>query len=196
MIARTTHLQQLLQSLRAFPVVAILGPRQVGKTTLSQAVAKAWVGSVWHFDLEDPDDQARLSDPAFVLRPLTGLVILDEIQLRPDLFALLRVLADRPGTPTRFLILGSAAPELLKHTSESLAGRVVFHQLDGLALQELAPTASDSSYVDKRWLCGGFPRALLAEDLSASSQWREAFIRDCPLELTEQAELGYCTHWR
>jgi len=119
MIPRPTHLAQLAHELSNFPVVAMLGPRQVGKTTLARQLATQWDGPVRHFDLEDPDDQARLADPAFVLRPLIGLVVLDEIQTRPDLFPLLRVLADRPDTPARFLILGSAAPELLRHTAQN-----------------------------------------------------------------------------
>ncbi|ABB24768.1 conserved hypothetical protein [Pelodictyon luteolum DSM 273] len=129
------------------------------------------------FDLEDPDDQARLSDPSFVLRPLTGLVVLDEIQLRLDLFPLLRVLSDREELPARFLILGSAAPELLKQTSESLAGRVAFHELDGLGLDEYAPAAAKSDWLDDRWLRGGLPSALLALDNAGSLEWRESFIR-------------------
>lgn len=172
MIDRERHLKQIALGLRQFPVVALLGPRQVGKTTLARQLAAQWDSPTHHFDLEDPDDQARLSDPAFVLRPLTGLVVLDEIQIRPDLFALLRVLADRADTPARFLILGSAAPELLRNTSESLAGRVTFHELDGLGLDELAP-----DQLDMRWLRGGFPRAFLAEDMTASRAWRESFIR-------------------
>src|SRR3970040_1336957 len=132
MIQRPTHLAQLLRNLANFPVVAMLGPRQVGKTTLARQLAAQWSGQVRHFDLEDPEDQARLADPAFVLRPLSGLVVLDEIQTRPDLFPLLRVLADRADAPARFLILGSAAPELMRNTAESLAGRVTFHELDGL----------------------------------------------------------------
>lgn len=124
------------------------------------------------FDLVDPDDQARLSDATFVLRSLTGLVVLDEKQMRPDLFALLLVLAGRANTPTRFLILDSAAPELLRKTSGSLAGKVTFHELDGLALDELAPGQSDL-----RWLHGGFPRSYLATDDRGSKAWREAFIR-------------------
>lgn len=172
MIDRERHLKQIALGLRQFPVVALLGPRQVGKTTLARELAAQWDGPTHHFDLEDPDDQARLSDPAFVLRPLTGLVVLDEIQIRPDLFALLRVLADRADTPARFLILGSAAPELLRNTSESLAGRVTFHELDGLGLDELAP-----DQLDMRWLRGGFPRSFLAEDMAASRAWRESFIR-------------------
>ena len=177
MIPRTRHLESLKRQLVDFPVVAILGARQVGKTTLATQLEADWDGPKRHFDLEDPDDQARLADPAFVLRELKGLVVLDEIQLRPDIFPLLRVLADRPGTPARFLILGSAAPELLKATAESLAGRVVFHELDGLALDEIAPLASAPDWLDSRWLRGGFPRALLADDIELSREWREAFIR-------------------
>jgi predicted AAA+ superfamily ATPase len=177
MIPRLTHLDQLTRRLADFPVVAMLGPRQVGKTTLARQLAAQWAGPVRHFDLEDPDDQARLTDPAFVLRPLTGLVVLDEIQTRPDLFPLLRVLADRPDTPARFLLLGSAAPELLRHTAETLAGRVAFHELDGLALDEIASAEPGADWLDTRWLRGGFPRALLAKDLAASRAWRDAFIR-------------------
>ena len=177
MILRTCHLELLKRQLANFPVVAILGARQVGKTTLARQLEKDWFGSKYHFDLEDPDDQARLTDPSFVLRELKGLVVLDEIQLRPDIFPLLRVLADRPDTPARFLILGSAAPELLKHTAESLAGRVVFHELDGLALNEISQITSVPDWLDTRWLRGGFPRAFLADDMQLSREWREAFIR-------------------
>lgn len=172
MISRAHHLSQVALALQQFPVVAMLGPRQVGKTTLARQVAEQWMGPTHHFDLEDPDDQARLSDPSFVLRPLTGLVVLDEIQTQPHLFPLLRVLADRPDAPARFLILGSAAPELLRNTSESLAGRVRFYELGGLSLAELEPLALDTC-----WLRGGFPRAFLAPDMAASRAWRESFIR-------------------
>lgn len=177
MIARPAHLKRLSRLLHGFPVVAILGPRQVGKTTLARQLAGQWPNPVRHFDLEDPEDQARLGEPSFVLKPLTGLVVLDEVQLRPDLFPLLRVLADRPGLPARFLLLGSASPDLIKSAAESLAGRVAFHELDGLALDELAPLAQDRDWIDARWLRGGFPRAWLAEDLAASRDWRESFIR-------------------
>ncbi len=172
MIQREQHLQQITQALGQFPVVAMLGARQVGKTTLARQLAAQWDGPTHHFDLEDPDDQARLSDPAFVLRPLTGLVVLDEIQTQPRLFPLLRVLADRPDAPARFLILGSAAPELLRNTSESLAGRVTFYEQGGLSLNELA-----DDQMDDLWLRGGFPRSFLAADLATSRAWREAFIR-------------------
>ena len=172
MIHRSRHLQALRTALSLFPVVAMLGARQVGKTTLARALLTEWAGPAHHFDLQDPEDQARLSDASFVLRRLTGLVVLDEIQLRPDLFALLRVLADRADAPARFLLLGSAAPELLRNTSESLAGRVVFHELEGLMLDELP-----SPMLDARWLRGGFPRSLLAPSDAASRAWRESFIR-------------------
>ncbi len=177
MIPRTAHLDQLLRGLADSPVVTLLGPRQVGKTTLAAQVAARWEGPVRRFDLEDPDDQARLADSAFVLRPLKGLVVLDEIQTRPDLFPLLRVLADRQESPARFLLLGSAAPELIRHTSETLAGRVAFHELDGLSLEEIAPTWQDAGGLDTRWLRGGFPRSLLAPDAEGSGSWRENFIR-------------------
>lgn len=172
MIHREKHLEKIALSLQQFPVVALLGPRQVGKATLARQLAAQWDGPTHHFDLEDPDDQARLSDPSFILRPLTGLVVLDEVQIKPSLFTLLRVLADRVDVPARFLILGSAAPELLRNTSESLAGRVTFHELDGLDLDELEP-----NQMDQRWLRGGFPRAFLADNMAASRAWRESFIR-------------------
>ncbi len=177
MIARPRHLLQLRKALTEFPVVALLGPRQVGKTTLAAQVAAKWPKAVHRFDLEDPDDQARLTDAAFVLKPLKGLIVLDEIQARPDLFPLLRVLADRPQRPARFLLLGSAAPELIRHTSESLAGRVTFHELGGFALDEIAPAWGRDTWLDARWLRGGFPRAFLAPNLRSSRDWRSAFIR-------------------
>ena len=177
MIIRHSHLQTLAVRLADFPVVAMLGPRQVGKTTLARQLAAQWSGPVRYFDLEDPDDQARLADPAFILRPLSGLVVLDEIQTRPDLFPLLRVLADREGTSARFLLLGSAAPELMRHAAETLAGRVAFQELDGLALDEIMPEQADIDLLDNRWLRGGFPRSLLARSLTVSREWREAFIR-------------------
>ncbi|OQW88756.1 MAG: hypothetical protein BWK72_07305 [Rhodoferax ferrireducens] len=172
MIERKHQLSQLMLALKQFHIVTLLGPRQVGKTTLARQLAALWDGPTHHFDLEDPDDQARLSDPAFVLRSLTGLVVLDEIQTQPQLFPLLRVLADRADTPARFLILGSAALELLRSASESLAGRVAFHALGGLDLDEVGV-----GQVDALWLRGGFPRAFLADDLAASRAWRESFIR-------------------
>ena len=184
MHSRSAHLDALRRRLDAFPVVALLGPRQVGKTTLARQLAAQWNGPVATFDLEDPDDLARLADPSFILRPLRGLVVLDEIQWRPDLFPLLRVLADRTACPARFLILGSASPELMRHAAESLAGRIGFHELEGFGLDELA-----DGDIDARWLRGGFPRALLAAGDAESAEWRAALIRTY-LE-RDLAQLGF-----
>jgi predicted AAA+ superfamily ATPase len=166
-IARDAHLTRVQQLLRRSPAVAILGPRQVGKTTLARAVQGEWNGPVAAFDLEDPADRARLADPMLALRGLRGLVILDEVQRRPELFPTLRVLADRPRTPARFLVLGSATPDLLRQSSESLAGRLAFHELSGLSLTEVGVAQRD-----RLWLRGGFPRAFLAPSNAASLEWR------------------------
>jgi len=127
LIERHHHIDQLLDVLRDYPVVAILGARQVGKTTLSRQLAPHLSGPVTVFDLEDPRHLERLSDPMLELEPLKGLVVLDEIQMRPELFPALRVLADRRPLPARFLVLGSASPALLRQSSESLAGRIHYH---------------------------------------------------------------------
>ena len=179
-IQRVPHLKRLAALLRVNPVVGILGPRQVGKTTLANQFARGTRRPVTHFDLEDPRDRARLEDPMLALSGLRGLVVLDEIQRRPELFPALRVLADRSRTPARFLVLGSASPELLRQSSESLAGRIHYHRLGGLRADEVGPQA-----VDKLWLRGGFPRALLARTLGESIAWRQQFIdtfleRDLP----------------
>ena len=169
-ISRTHHLRQLRLLLREFPVVALLGARQVGKSTLARQLAASRRGPVTWFDLENPADLARLADPGLELRPLRGLVVLDEIQRLPDVFPLLRVLADRPRTPARFLVLGSASPELLRQTSETLAGRVAFHELDGFGLKEVGD-------LERLWLRGGFPLSYLARSAPASRRWRDGFIR-------------------
>lgn len=172
MIARDDHLVILNGLLRRSPVVAIVGARQVGKTTLARQLAAARKGRTTFFDLEDPADLARLQDPLLALRGLRGLVIIDEVQRRPDLFTVLRVLADRPGTPARFLLLGSAAPHLLRQSSESLAGRIAYHELGGLSLAEVG-----AGHAERLWLRGGFPRAYLASSTAASEEWRRGFIR-------------------
>lgn len=136
MIARPAHLERLRQLLDQFPVVGLIGARQVGKTTLAMAFAAGFEGEVTRFDLENPRDLHRLDDPLFALEGLRGLVVLDEIQLRPELFPILRVLADREARPASFLVLGSASPNLLRQTSESLAGRIAYHELGGLSLDE------------------------------------------------------------
>ncbi len=167
-VVRKAALQRLRLLLREFPVVALLGARQVGKTTLARQLAATRTLTTW-FDLENPADLARLDDPGLELRPLRGLVVLDEIHRLPEIFPLLRVLADRPRTPARFLVLGSASPELLRQTSETLAGRVAFHQLDGFTTTEIRD-------IDRLWLRGGFPRSYLARSESASVRWRGSFV--------------------
>lgn len=169
-ITRERHIRRVELLLNEFPVVALLGARQVGKSTLAQQLVKARGGPSAWFDLENPVDLTRLADPGLELRPLRGLVVLDEIQRLPEVFPLLRVLADRPGTPARFLVLGSASPALLRQTSETLAGRVAFHQLDGFGLDEVDDP-------ERLWLRGGFPRSYLAPSAPASRRWRDGFIQ-------------------
>ena len=170
MIPRKHHLRRLTLLLREFPIVALLGPRQVGKSTLARQIVSTRRGETTWFDLENPIDQSRLADPGLELRPLRGLVVLDEIHRLPNVFPLLRVLVDRPRTPARFLVLESASPELLRQTSETLAGRVAFHDLDGFGLREVED-------LERLWLRGGFPLSYLARSGAASRRWREGFIR-------------------
>jgi predicted AAA+ superfamily ATPase len=171
-IARNRHLDRVQTLLRIHPSVAILGARQVGKTTLARMFSERWRGSVKRFDLEDPDDLVRLEEPKLALGALEGLVILDEVQRRPDLFPVLRVLVDRPENRARFLILGSASPDLLRQGSETLAGRIGFHELDGLALDETGVSAAPTL-----WFRGGFPRSFLAGSDEDSAEWRAGFVR-------------------
>ncbi|MAE70562.1 MAG: hypothetical protein CME06_08855 [Gemmatimonadetes bacterium] len=172
MIDRSYHIVDVLARLGWSPIVAILGARQVGKTTLARQIANRSSERTTHFDLEDPADLARLADPSMALRPLTGLVVLDEIQRLPDVFGLLRVLVDRPERPARFLILGSASPELLRQGSETLAGRITFLELSGFDLKEVGPDQAD-----RLWIRGGFPRSFLANTEQQSDHWRQDFIR-------------------
>ncbi|MFA6002714.1 MAG: ATP-binding protein [Elusimicrobiota bacterium] len=172
MLDRAPHLHALLRRLKDNPVVALLGPRQVGKTTLAGQVAARWKGPTHWFDLEDERDLDRLTSPLQALEGLKGLVILDEVQRRPELFPTLRVLADRRPLPARFLALGSASPELLRQSSESLAGRISYHELTGLSLAE-----AGASRWKRLWLRGGFPRSYLASDEAASLQWRRDLVR-------------------
>lgn len=169
---RPEQITMLTGLLRRHVIVEILGARQVGKSTLARMVAGARRGAVTFFDLENDEDLARLSDPMLALKGLGGLVIIDEIQHRPDLFRVLRVLADRPGTPCRFLVIGSASLELLRQSSETLAGRIVYHRLGGFALDEVGAKEGD-----RLWCRGGFPRSFLARTESESMEWRRGFIR-------------------
>jgi predicted AAA+ superfamily ATPase len=171
-LQRAAYLDTIRQRLGESPVVALVGPRQAGKTTLARMLAESWQGAVHSFDLESPADLARLANPELALRPLTELVILDEVQRRPDLFPLLRVLADRLGTPARFLVLGSASPDLAAAGSESLAGRVAFIDVTGFSLAEVGAQAQAPL-----WWRGGFPRAYLAANDDAARRWIEDFRR-------------------
>jgi len=170
MIPRPRALDRITYAFSTHPIAALLGPRQCGKTTLARLIAEREPCS--YFDLENPVDIRRLSAPMKTLEELSGLAIIDEIQRRPDLFELLRVLVDRPKNPVRFLILGSASPYLVKGVSESLAGRVGFIDLAGFDLGEVG-----AEKCNQLWLRGGFPPSFLAPDDSASMAWRDDFIR-------------------
>jgi len=172
MVHRDEELDILQGLLKRHRVVGITGARQVGKTTLARSLAARWKQRVTYFDLENPADQARLAEPLLALQSLGGLIVIDEIQRSPHLFEVLRVLADRLRPPRRFLVLGSASPELLRQSSETLAGRIVYHQLKGFSLVEIG-----ADNYRRLWLRGGFPRAYLARSQAASFEWREAFIR-------------------
>ncbi len=178
---RSIKVQLVRAALRRAPIVSLLGPRQSGKTTLARTLAHGRPAA--HFDLENPLDLARLSTPMQALSPLRGLVVIDEIQRLPVLFECLRVLADRPRTPARFLILGSADPRLVKGISESLAGRVAHVDIGGFDLSEVGAAA-----FRKLWLRGGFPRSFLARSNAISLSWRRDYIRD--FLQRDLAELG------
>jgi predicted AAA+ superfamily ATPase len=169
-IERERYLNRLAVAVKRAPVTALLGPRQCGKTTLARDFAAGRAATF--FDLESQTDQRRLQNPELALAAETGLVVLDEIQVRPDLFSVLRVLVDRPARRTRFLVLGSASPDVVRGASETLAGRVEFIELSGFDLGE---TGAESW--EKLWLRGGFPRSLLARSNGDSFAWREGFIR-------------------
>lgn len=158
--------------------VVLVGPRQVGKTTLARGFVAA--GAPNYFDLEDPRVEAQFEAPMTLLEDLRGLVVIDEVQRAPRLFELLRVLMDRETAPTKFLLLGSASPGLLRQASESLAGRVEVIEIGGFSLDETGTGAAA-----RLWLRGGYPRSFLAADDEASRAWRSAFIglfleRDLP----------------
>ena len=172
MIPRDGHRRALERLLSRAPVVALLGARQVGKTTLARDIARRRKGPTHAFDLESSADLARLADPLLALSPLRGLVVIDEVQRRPDLFPSLRVLADRPRRPARFLVLGSASPDLLRQSAETLAGRVAHYELPGFTLPEV--TRQDA---DRLWLRGGFPPSYTARSHADSYAWRGDFIR-------------------
>lgn len=165
------HLKQIIQQkLESNRVVALVGPRQCGKTTLARGFVSP--DSINYFDLEDPLSLARLDQPLTALKDLSGIVVIDEIQRRPDLFPVLRVLADRTPLPARFLILGSASPDLLRQSSESLAGRITTVRMSGFSLEEVGGQAQNNL-----WRRGGFPLSYVAPNEAASLEWRKDFVQ-------------------
>jgi predicted AAA+ superfamily ATPase len=172
MIERKREIETIRRLLQRHPVVGIIGARQVGKTTLARLLIAKTKGPAFYFDLEDPEDMARLADPMLALKELKKLVVVDEIQRQPNLFPVLRVLVDRPGSTTRFLVLGSASPDLLRQSAETLAGRIFYHELGGFSLEEV-----DIENHLRLWLRGGFPRSYLARTHTESDEWRRGFIR-------------------
>jgi uncharacterized protein len=183
MVPRRRHLRELRALLAQFPVVGLVGPRQVGKSTLARTLQGA--ARAAYFDLEDPRHVAKLENALTVLEPLRGLVVVDEIQRRLDLFPALRVLADRPRRPARFLVLGSASPELLRQSSETLAGRIAYHELGGFDLTE-----TTAQNLDRLWLRGGFPRSYTAKTEAQSARWRREFVRTFAERELAELEIG------
>jgi predicted AAA+ superfamily ATPase len=171
LIKRTGYIEKIQAAFTINPVTALLGPRQCGKTTLAQEYARRNSGNqtVHFFDLENPNDLARLETPQLTLENLEGLIIIDEIQRRPELFSLLRVLVDQ-HKKRRFLILGSASRELIKQSSESLAGRISYLELTPFSYPEIDD-------LDRLWVRGGFPHAYLANNQEISAEWRIAYIK-------------------
>ena len=170
MLERRTFASAVHAALQRSPAVALVGPRQVGKTTLARTLLQS--GSPNWFDLEDPQVEAQLATPMVALKDLRGLVIIDEVQHAPELFKVLRVLIDRPGNPARFLLLGSASPSLLRQSSESLAGRLEVIEAGGFTLEE-----AGAGHAAALWWRGGFPRSFTAAGDEACRIWRREFIR-------------------
>lgn len=170
LIRREQYLKQIRTALGRSPIVAILGPRQCGKTTLAREFLAS--GEPAYFDLEDPTAAQLMEQPMTALGSLRGLVVIDEAQRKPGLFPVLRVLVDRPHSPARFLILGSASPELSRQASESLAGRVEVVEMQGFDLREIGVDV-----LEKLWVRGGFPRSFLAASEEDSRVWRRGFVQ-------------------
>lgn len=165
---RESFLQKISQDLEIVPICALLGPRQCGKTTLARQFAHNYPKQVHYFDLEDYTDLAKLTNPKLALESLEGLVIIDEVQRRRDLFPYLRVIVDKK--PLKFLILGSASQELLQQSSETLAGRIAYISITPFQLSEVEDQ-------QKLWTRGGFPRSFLAKSDEASFRWREVYMQ-------------------
>jgi len=175
MILRESDINEIKNRIHNFKVTAIVGPRQSGKTTIARQFK-----ATEYFDLENPRDMARLENPQMALEKLNGLIVIDEVQRKPDIFPLLRFLVDS-NPRQKYLILGSASPHLLKQSSESLAGRIAYYNLEGLRKGDIP-----DNKIEKLWLRGGLPLSFLSKSDSASFQWREQYIktfleRDIPM---------------
>jgi uncharacterized protein len=170
MIERRSLLSRIRTALRRSRIVVLTGPRQSGKTTLARTLIAA--NSPSYFDLEDPAAVARLDQPMTALASLRGLVVIDEVQRRPEIFPVLRVLADRKPLPARFLLLGSASPSLLRQSSESLAGRIEIIEISGLTIEEVGAKS-----INRHWQRGGFPLSFLARTNEDSDSWRRNFLQ-------------------
>ncbi len=167
--------KKLYESMGTFPVVALIGGRQVGKTTLARMVRKAGPDHYIYLDLERPSDLAKLQDPeSYLVMHADKTVILDEIQRVPELFMVLRALVDDDRRPGRFLVLGSASPDLIRQSSESLAGRIRYLELSPLTLGEIEPGGENAN---KLWVRGGYPDSYLAGSDRQSLEWRDAFTK-------------------
>jgi hypothetical protein len=174
MIARPTDQAALAKLVQTFPVTAILGPRQAGKTTLANGIP-----ADHRFDLENPQDEVMLGEPQLTLEPLSGLIVIDEVQRAPNLFPLIRYLVDKHRSQ-RYLLLGSASRDLIRQSAESLAGRIAYHQLGGFRLNDVGV-----EHWSTLWLRGGLPPSYLARTDEASQLWREQYVatfleRDIP----------------
>lgn len=194
MIRRAKLLSRVRAAIRRGRVVALVGPRQSGKTTLARLIVPG--DSARYFDLEDPASLARLEEPMTALAGLKGTVVIDEVQRRPDLFPVLRVLADRKPLPARFLVLGSASPALLRQSSESLAGRLEILEIAGFSLAEVGAAA-----LERHWQQGGFPLAFTARTQADSFVWRQQFVssfieRDLPQLGVDIAAEALHRFWR
>lgn len=193
MIERKQILQHIHEAIKRGRIVSLLGPRQSGKTTLARNFSGP--GSLTYFDLEDPVDSTKLIQPKNALMGLKGTVVIDEVQRQPNIFPILRVLADRQPLPAKFLLLGSASPDMNKHISESLAGRVERITIGGFSLKEIGMNACE-----KLWLRGGLPRAFLAKTYEESFIWRKEYVqsfvaRDLPLYGVSLPPLTILRYW-
>lgn len=193
-IRRKPEIETLKKLLKGNPITAILGPRQCGKTTLSRQFSSLWKSNVIVFDLENPRDVQRLQDPLLSLEGAKGLVVIDEIQRLPNLFPVLRVLVDR-SKEAKYLILGSASRDLIKQSSESLAGRISYLEIGGFSLEHVG-----NQNAQRLWIRGGFPRSYLASSEAISYKWRQDFIatfleRDIPQLGLKIAAKSLRTFW-